>query len=500
MNDVSLNNIRIGGPKGSDLPIIASSMVVNINEFIDNGATVNVRKINSAMVQLKSCGFNGFIAYFYLDHNDSNEKILKELLGKILDRAKINNLFVIISSNIYLAPTEGLINHWNTIVSTKSSDQEKIDCYISKFKGRITEFTNFLNEYESFGGIYLQDEPKLSELTPRFPINGSTNLSDYDNINGKYYCLSNRYRIVQTLLSSEKVIIVNLIGMHDVQTFLENKGYENYLNAFSDILGAVSYPYLWSYDIYPITESNYLLEQNYHYYNEALIPDLSKNGEVSVRYNEFYKDLQLFHQNTSSKGSIFWTYVQSMEFMAGKYYHPIANEQYLRFAIFSSLAMGCQGIMYWTYHQRPNQTNELYLSAALDREGNKTPVWFYAQKINSEIRKYNYIFRNCKLEEWYLTYNKGSVTTDTSDMGLLVKLGQNGLGVLATRISNGNKEYIIIVNADITDYQDIKLYFNYNDEIIRELTIDDEEYQPVESTTLSRTLKPGGYIIFGYDI
>lgn len=517
-----INTPKTIGPRGSEIPIIASSMVIDIKELVmPDGKNANYTPLEKAMDELKECGFNGFIAKINYDYLDN-------LLPEVLSMAQAKNMFVIILSNAFNVPSDELLNLWKNQISTISKDEEKAAEFKKFFDKRISNFLEKCEGYSSFGGVSLNDEPTLAELQRRYiPIPNSLNFNDFNSINGSYYCLSNRYKIIQSLLSAtlsvadNTVIMVNLVGLHNSEhvaipndTDSKEYDYEGYLTAFSRILMSPNkYPYLWSYDIYPIRERSYLLENNHKIameeqgetVNDYDVTPLDENGQVTVNYQDFYEDLRLFNEKTDGKGSIFWTYIQSMSYMAGFGFHPLAQEQYLRFAIFSSLAMGCQGIMHWTYHQRANQKTELYLSAPIDRQGRKTPVWYYAKKVNAEIRRYNSVFRGSKLEGYgHIGNIYDGVQLLTTSIGCVSRITAMGSGVLVTHLSNGDKNYIIIVNHDITEHQNILITFVKCSSIWEftpnGLTSDNSQPIQISRPVLSRTLLPGGYLIYQYTI
>lgn len=510
------------GPRGSEIPIIASSMVLDIQKLvIPDRENANYEPLEKAMNEFKECGFNGFIGRIDYNYKDN-------LLPRVLSMAQTKNLFIIIFSDALNVPSDTLLKSWETQTATISSDSEKASEYKKIYDNRISDFLKACIRYNSFGGVSLNDEPTISELNRRYnPQPDTLSLSDFNTIEGSYYCLSNRYKIIKSILdenssvADNSVIMVNLVGLHDAEHIAvkgdeDNKvyDYEGYLNAFSNIIKIPGYqPYLWSYDIYPIRELSYLLENNYQIameeqgekVNPDLVNKLDKNGQVIVNYKDFYEDLRLFNERTSGKNSVFWTYIQSMSYMAGLGFHPLAQEQYLRFAIFSSLAMGCQGIMYWTYHQRANQYTELYLSAPIDRQSMKTPVWYYAKKVNAEIRKYNSVFRNAKLEEYGHVGNiyNGAKLLESS-IGCISKVYVNGSGVLVTRLSNGINNYIVIINHNVREYQNILIIFSSGYTILEMTpngqTSDSSQTIQISSPQLSRTLLPGGYLVYKYTL
>lgn len=494
------------GPMGAEIPIIGSSLVPDVVGLIQNNSN-GVELYEKALDQFKECGFNGFFV-----HVSYGSKDLEDLLKTILSKALERNIFVIFDSSAFSAPSKDTIDAWKKEMEGLKDADEKCDEYKKKYKDMVDDFLKVCSRFENFGGITLQDEPTYDKLSRVYVENKELSLDDFDNEEGAYYCLSNRYNVIRGLMPEDKVIMINLVGDQSSDQ-LQKHTYQSYLDLFSNICQTDNqYPYLWSYDLYPITEYNYLLYKNfyeakggiYNNGNKMDEPDLTQNGNLTVQYHDFYDDLILFNDMTNSQGSIYWTFIQGMEFMASKNYHPLAKERFLRFMIFSSLAMGCQGIMYWTYHQRNNQTTELYLSALIDRDDARTPAWYYAKKINDEIMEYNSVFRGAKLLEYGHVgsiYDGCPLLKDS--IGALFKISAIGTGALVTRLTGGGYEYIVIVSHDIQYYQSITMYFN-SSVSIEELTSqgdddeDSEEPLKVKSSPITRLLAPGEYLIYRY--
>lgn len=508
----------INGPKGSEIPIIASALVKDKNlKDLDLKSEQGIEFFRKALDEFKACGFDGFIAGI---NNVSDN--LSDTLEIILKEANNRGLFVIFGSDVFRQPSQDLLNSWEkewesvTANQGKSSILDKCNFFKSKFDSRISDFISECTQSypNSFGGVTLDDEPTYSALRRKYISTNGLQLSSFDNEDGLYYCLSNRYNIVKNFLPDNAIVLVNLVGDQNWE-HLDNNSYLYYLNLFSNIMNVSSeYPYLWCYDYYPIISYNYLLYKNFYIIKEGKKdngcpldePDLSRNGIITVLYENFYDDLWLFNYKTNNKNSVFWTFIQSMEYMAASNLHPLAKESFLRFMVFSSLAMGCQGVIYWTYHQRDNENLELYLSALLDRDGERTPTWYYAKKINGEIKKYSDVFRNSEFKGYG---HVGEIYKDcnllSTPLGIVENIEVSGKGVLVTQLDNGSKEYIIIVSHDIINFQNITIKFSIVNRLIKIMTVQeltsDVKFFITESQSQKQfSLNPGGYLIFSYSL
>ena len=238
---------------------------------------------------------------------------------------------------------------------------------------------------------------------------------------------------------------------------------------------------IWSSDFYPI---------------------MIRNGNFIVDYKGYYTDLEVFSQKSKETGKPMWTYLESMEYTSNHHSRPAATVPYLTFEAFSSLAYGAQGIVYWTYYQRPSNAVETYLSALVNLDGQKTPAWYAAQKVNLQIRALTDVFLGAKKIECKHTGNIGlaDVRPFISDFGPLSRLSNEEKGVLVSHLQNKGRNYLVIVNHDVQKKQKVSMRFK-DGKRVRQIRVDNK-YQLKRKTprsTSSLTLDPGGYAVFEWE-
>lgn len=252
-----------------------------------------------------------------------------------------------------------------------------------------------------------------------------------------------------------------------------------YLDSIQNVFGSTLD--IWSFDCYPIW---------------------IRNGNFLVRYNDFFTALDAYAQKSKQTGVPMWTYCESMAFNAKHHDIPPVTLPQLTFQAFSGLAYGSQGIVYWTYSMRPSNSIETYVSALIDRDGNRTPAWYVAQNVNRQIRALTPVFLGAEMVEVRHTgnipYNK--VRALIEDFGPLRRLTNEEKGVLASHLRNNGKDYLLIVNHDVQNKQKVRLTFKNN--------IDIMELKPTSSGSVSQkkvknnysvTLAPGGYSLFEWE-
>lgn len=249
-----------------------------------------------------------------------------------------------------------------------------------------------------------------------------------------------------------------------------------YLDSIQNVFGSTLD--VWSFDCYPIW---------------------IRNGNFTVRYNDFYAALDAYAQKSKETGVPMWTYCESMAFNAKHHDIPPVTLPQLTFQAFSGLAYGAQGIAYWTYSMRPSNAVETYISALVDLDGNKTPAWYAAQSVNRQIRALTPVFLGAEMVEVRHTGNiqLKDVRALIEDFGPLSRLTNGDKGVLASHLRNDGKDYLLIVNHDVQNRQKVRLSFKKNVSVT--------ELKVSSSGSVSRknvnniynlTLNPGGYSLF----
>lgn len=319
----------------------------------------------------------------------------------------------------------------------------------------------------------LKDEPNYDQLT--------------DTTDG--YNLQTIYNYIRDNDPLHRPIQVNLVGSPE-NVFMLGHSYDEFLSAFQSNFR----PTLWSFDHYPIT-------RRIKGTTLPAIPD--ETGPVNVGYQTFYEDLATYNRLSERGGGAFWMYLQSMEYLVGHYLRPVATVPYLSFQAFSALACGAQGILYWTYRNRPDTKSEQYGQALIDLDGEKTPSWDAARTVNHRIRRYNEVFAGSRLME---AIHVGEIYPGCPVMKkrigplLRARTEKGGKGMLLTRLRNGDREFLVIVSHDVTDAQQITLTFKDGYKI-QELTPadcgDGNAAGRVDSSRpVRRLLPPGGVCIF----
>lgn len=311
----------------------------------------------------------------------------------------------------------------------------------------LNSFVETYTNYKALRGWSFPDEPRFTQL---------------DSLS-KYFHLLER-------ISPSKMIHMNLVGANISLFSGKSPSYPAYLDTIQRLFS----PGVWSYDLYPIS---------------------LKDEKKVIDYDRFYYDLEVFMALSKRTSRPFWAYCMSMPYTSKSMSRPAPTEADLRWEAFTPLAYGAQGIVYWTYSQRYSNRDETYLSALVDLEGRRTPIWYCAQKVNHEIARYDEVFADCEVIEVRHTGKalyRGTLPLKGT-FGNILSISTGKEGATCSRIRNKGNEYLVIVNHTPQKSQKVKIKFATS---ISRLLPDSTEQSMAAHKRQTFTLTPGGYLIF----
>jgi len=116
-----------------------------------------------------------------------------------------------------------------------------------------------------------------------------------------------------------------------------------------------------------------------------------------------YQTLEYFREQSLLTGIDFWAYIQSVAYDYFGILEP--NAQQMRFQVYSTLAYGAKGYVYWTYCT-PSiiiDGQDWCHSGLILKDGSKNKTYAYAQTINGEVLKLGAILLTLVSKDVYVT-------------------------------------------------------------------------------------------------
>jgi hypothetical protein len=148
-----------------------------------------------------------------------------------------------------------------------------------------------------------------------------------------------------------KTVLVNLFPNYATSAQLGAESYGEYLDAWADTLG----PGLLCYDHYALMEDGTVAEAGY------------------------FQNLAQVRAKALERGVPFWNVVISQGCLS----YAVPTDAGLRFQLYTTLAHGARGIVYWRYFA-PARGN--YRMAPVDQFGNRTATWDILRDVNLQTR------------------------------------------------------------------------------------------------------------------
>lgn len=367
------------------------------------------------METIQDCGFTTIIGFPYLNHPEIPnyyDRVVNQI-NLLVDSMNETELTLILShSSFRVSQPEGSDEHAKYEIST----------IVDRIQG-ISRITGWFQKYYPY-------QSQMEWLK---------RLSDY---------------IVETDKSGIKRIIVNaeVSGMfgsyHGVCTSMQN---------FINYMEYVLEPGVWLFDAFPFSIKS---------------PSFPSSGgyigsEVKVSYSSFYDAYELYSFKSRYTHVPVWGACQTLEMYdtSSKIARPAINESRLRFMVFSALAYGAQGLVYFDYATPVNDSvHEKYVSALTDENGEKTAAWYAAQKVNREVQTLSSVFLGCQMiEVRHKGKDKGTLGCELNfdhPFGPFsdIQCDENA-SLLVSQLANGPLKYVLIVNKDVENPAAISLIF-----------------------------------------
>lgn len=226
-----------------------------------------------------------------------------------------------------------------------------------------------------------------------------------------------------------RLVYLNLDASDTNIVIGEGNTYATYLDKIENWIG----PMVWSYDYYPF---------------------FIESGKITCKTDKFYEMLTLFRNISLKTGNPFWAFCLCTKYSEIR---PVPTASRIRFEAFNALAYGAQGIIYWHYAYRDDFKDYGDYITPIDADGNKTQVWYNVHAVNLEIRKYQDVFLGCSVKE----LDHVIQITKHMEEGPIDLISPSGLdGIVLSQITNNSFNYIVIVNKNPFQDQEVLLQFN----------------------------------------
>lgn len=265
-------------------------------------------------------------------------------------------------------------------------------------------------------------------------------------------------------VDDSKLLYLNLFPTYATAEMTGASDYAEYVRRYVDELGTG----FLSYDHYSITA------------------DIKGNTALNPDY---YKNLEIISAAARKADIPFWAFALS----TAHYSFPAATREHLRLQMFSNLAYGAQGVQYFTYWQFVGLGDSK--DVPITNAGERGTSWWIVRDLNREIQALAPVFLGAKVVS--VGHTGENIPDGTTALVRLPKpvktlSSRGGEGLLVSHLRNGRYDYLMIVNRDLHNNQEVTLDADSRLEYIHA----GDKPLPLASVSPKMWLAPGDYVLY----
>lgn len=223
----------------------------------------------------------------------------------------------------------------------------KDDFSVADGKEQVKEY----KKYKSFAGVNICDEPHFTQL----PLLEEAKKRHFEVFKKTlFFC-----NLFPMFAQAKGISLRNSSQRSTMSEYL------NYLNEYCDKVK----PQILSYDFYPFA---------------------GKEGDCNFAY---FLMLELMRSYAKKLNVPLWSFIQVTSWHKGIIRNTTEAE--INWQIYTSLAFGVKGLVYFTYFTPVDFGGENFDDAMIDRKGNPTKTYYTVKNINAKLAKYGRLLIDC---------------------------------------------------------------------------------------------------------
>ena len=216
----------------------------------------------------------------------------------------------------------------------------------------ITTYVDEYKDHPAFAGLYIKDEPRVPE----------------------FEWIAQKREAFREIFPDDKWCYVNLFPSRIQDVGAAN--YEDYITRYIEDVQ----PNMLSCDSYP----------------------LMADGKIQ---NDFFFDNEMISWHAKEYGKSIGKKIPVNGFIlcsahdTGGYNYRVPTEAELRWQIAVLMAYGVDGVTYYMYETQSDSgdgAGSVYQDSLLNRYGEKTALYYYAQTVNNEVLAWDHVYLNFK--------------------------------------------------------------------------------------------------------
>lgn len=164
--------------------------------------------------------------------------------------------------------------------------------------------------------------------------------------------------------------------------------------------------------------------------------------------NDYYENLEIIRRQALKGNVDFWSYIQSVGIRTGL---RIPSESELRYQIYSNLAYGAKGYIYFTYETPQDFAwSEQFHDGLILPDGTKNATYGWAATINEEVLRLGQTLMGLKSDSVYHTGTIPSGASAVPSTFFWQPTGSVQQSLIGSFTDANARRYVMIVNKDLT--------------------------------------------------
>gem|GEM_PF-5067847 len=193
---------------------------------------------------------------------------------------------------------------------------------------------------------------------------------------------------------------------------------------------------------------------SFDYYPIRYVNQSSSNSDLFI-LSSWYWSLETIKKKSETYQLPWWGVILTATCTPPDDPFPVATTGHIRLQAFSDIVYGAQKIQYFSYTYWGNDCNRSnhpsdQVYSPLDANENPTIVWNNVKEVNQEIKGLSDVFVGAKIDKVMHYKDIPNHTTKFQPDSIVTSLTSNK-PLIISWITNGDKEYIAIVNKDFSN-------------------------------------------------
>lgn len=185
-------------------------------------------------------------------------------------------------------------------------------------------------------------------------------------------------------------------------------------------------------------------------------------------HSSYYPTLEAMRKVSAEKGIDVWSYIQSVGITDRM---KVPTDGDMRYQIYSNLAYGVKGLIYFTYWTPPNEWGEPFTNGIINANGNRTDLYGYAKTVNADVLKLGPTLMKLHSQAVYHTGPTLPISTSALPGTFYLQLSSPTKSTVIGSFTDGTaRKYVMVVNKDRTNSQSIAFTLPGKPQSVKEIS------------------------------